>query len=72
MRTVIFILLALVTSCKTYKRVNIVRDYRDEWGIMRTIWDVKKYQRSNDSLLWSRRDTTLSDMESINGFIYGN
>jgi len=57
----LFLILILFTSCSTYKRVELVNEWKTSYNMVFTVERVKIYDRKTDTIRLVRMDTTVQD-----------
>ncbi len=62
MKPFIAFILILLTSCSTYKRVELVNEWKTSYDMVFTVERVKIYDRKTDTLRLVRMDTTVLDI----------
>lgn len=58
----IIIICLLLASCRTYVRTTYVTTWVDKWNYRHRVIRYDRFLRSNDSLLSTRIDTSVTDL----------
>jgi len=65
-KIIILLVVFFVISCKTYEKSTCVNYWIDKWNYKYSVYCVKKYSKKNDSLIFIRYDTIISDLNPKN------
>lgn len=61
----------ILSSCKTYEESTLIDRWYNKWNDKYYVYEIKRYNKKNDSLISARIDTVIIENKPLNGsFIY--
>jgi len=62
MKNIVIIMVVILSSCSTYKKTEVVNEWKTTYDMVFTVERVEIYDKKTDTLRRTRMDTTVLDI----------